>query len=298
MKLDFIGFGALNVDRLYRVDRIIGKSEETYIKDYFESPGGSAANTIVGLSRLGKKTGYIGKVSGDREGEILLQSLSKENVDIKGLIRSEEGRSGVVIGFIDKLGERALYVDPGVNNTLKYAEIDLDYARNAEFIHLTSFVGNIPFRAQKTLLTNLNGVKISFDPGEIYARRNFEALNPIIQRSHVVFLTKKELKLLTGMDYKSGASFLIKKGVRIVAVKLGKNGCYITDSKEKYVIEPYKVKVMDTTGAGDAFCAGFLYGLIENKNIYTCGKLGNLVASFCIKHVGAREGLPRRLDIS
>lgn len=297
MKFDVICFGALNVDRLYRVNRIAGRDEESFIIDFKEAPGGSAANTAVGLARLGLKTGFIGKVSDNREGKLLLNDFKRQNVDVNGIIVSKEGRSGVAMGYIDTKGDRALYIDPGVNDSLELKEIDLKYADNTAFLHLTSFIGEKPFKAQKELVRGLRDVRISFDPGELYARKGLIVLKLMIERSFVMLPSENELKLLTGKKYDEGSKILIKKGVSIVAVKLGERGCYVTDGKESYLVEPYKVKVVDTTGAGDAFCAGFLYGLIKNKDLYECGRLGNFVASRCIEKVSAREGLPRLSDL-
>lgn len=297
MKFDVICFGALNVDRLYRVNRIAGRDEESFIIDFKEAPGGSAANTAVGLARLGLKTGFIGKVSDNREGKLLLNDFKRQNVDVNGIIVSKEGRSGVAMGYVDTKGDRALYIDPGVNDSLELKEIDLKYADNTAFLHLTSFIGEKPFKAQKELVRGLRDVRISFDPGELYARKGLTVLKLMIERSFVMLPSENELKLLTGKKYDEGSKILIKKGVSIVAVKLGERGCYVKDGKESYLVEPYKVKVVDTTGAGDAFCAGFLYGLSKNKDLYECGRLGNFVASRCIEKVSAREGLPRLSDL-
>ncbi|HER54349.1 MAG TPA: sugar kinase, partial [Candidatus Bathyarchaeota archaeon] len=106
-----------------------------------------------------------------------------------------------------------------------------------------------------------------------------------------------ELMQLTGKDYKEGAKVLLDMGVEIVAVKLGKQGCYVTDGNEHHIIEAYKVKAIDTTGAGDAFCAGFLYGLIKENDLYECGRIGNFVASKCVQKMGARTGLPHLADL-
>lgn len=297
MKFDVICFGALNVDRLYRVNRIAGRDEESFIIDFKEAPGGSAANTAVGLARLGLKTGFIGKVSDNREGKLLLNDFKRQNVDVDGIIVSKEGRSGVAMGYVDTKGDRALYIDPGVNDSLELKEIDLKYASNTAFLHLTSFIGEKPFKAQKELVRGLRDVRISFDPGELYARKGLIVLKLMIERSFVMLPSENELKLLTGKKYDEGSKILMKKGVSIVAVKLGERGCYVTDGKESYLVDPYKVKVVDTTGAGDAFCAGFLYSLIKNKDLYDCGRFGNFVASRCIEKVGAREGLPRLSDL-
>jgi ribokinase len=107
-----------------------------------------------------------------------------------------------------------------------------------------------------------------------------------------------ELELLTGIaDYRRGAEAILEKGVKVVAVKLGSRGCYVTDGKQSHNVEAFKVSVVDTTGAGDAFCAGFLYGLIKHKNLEECGRTGNFVASGCTTRMGARAGLPKLKDL-
>ena len=297
MTFDVIGFGALNMDKLYKVDMIAREEEEGFVIGFKEYPGGSAANTIVGLARLGLKTGFVGKVAEDREGELLLNDFRKENVDTRGIVISRKGRSGVVMGYVDGKGERALYVDPGVNDWLEYKEINLDYVTDTEFLHLTSFVGANPFGAQKELINQISDVKISFDPGALYARKSMTSLKPIVKRSFVMLPNENEIRLLTGKDYERGSKILINEGVSVVAVKLGERGCYVTDGKERHLVEPYEKKLVDTTGAGDAFCAGFLYGLIKGQDLYQCGRLGNFVASRCISKMGARTGLPRLSDL-
>jgi ribokinase len=109
--------------------------------------------------------------------------------------------------------------------------------------------------------------------------------------------SENELKMLTGKHFRKGAAVILKHGVSIVAVKLGRKGCYVTDNKESHFIEPADARPVDKTGAGDAFCAGFLYGLVKKKGLYECGRLGNFVASKCIEKIGARTGLPRASDL-
>jgi sugar/nucleoside kinase (ribokinase family) len=297
---DVVGFGALNVDKLYKVNRIAVAEEESFVQSHSESCGGSAANTIVGLARLGCKVGFIGKIACDRKGSLLLEGFQREGVDIDGVIRVGQGESGQVIGFVDDKGERALYIDSGVNDTIEPGEVDANYTSGTRFFHLTSFVGEKSFQTQKAVLKTLPvSVKVSFDPGALYARKGFAKLEPIIKKSYVVMPNSKELNLITGeTDYCRGADFLTSRGVRVVAVKLGADGCYVTDGRERHLIETFKVKAVDTTGAGDAFCAGFLYGLLNEKSLYDCGRLGNFVASRCVMKMGAREGLPHVEDLA
>jgi ribokinase len=297
MRFDVVGFGALNLDKLFNVNLIAKKEEEGFITGFKEFGGGSAANTTVGLARLELKTGFIGKVANDREGKQLITEFIREKVDVNGIKVTKSGRSGTVMGYIDPHGDRALYVDPGVNDQLDINDVDLEYMYDTKFLHLSSFVGDKPFKTQKQVITKLLDVKVSFDPGALYSRKGFSTIKPILKRSFALFPNKKEVKLLTGLGYKEGTQKLLSIGAEIVAVKLGKRGCYINDGKESYLIDAYKVDAVDTTGAGDAFCAGFIYGLIKGNDLFDCGKLGNFVASRCVSAMGARTGLPHLGDL-
>lgn len=295
-----VGFGALNVDKLFKVDKIAVAEKESFIEETSESCGGSAANTAVGLARLGCKVGFIGKVAPDREGKLQVDCFKAEGVNTDGIIQAQSGSSGSVVGFVDRKGQRALYIDSGVNDTIDPKEIKLDYAAQTRFLHFTSFVGDKSLQAQIALLGTLPAtVKVSFDPGSVYAEKGYKAVEPIIKRAFLFMPNSLELEALTGeKDYRKGAQFMLKQGVGIVAVKLGGKGCYITDSKEEYTIEPPQVKVVDTTGAGDAFCAGLLYGQLKGKSLRECGLLGNFVAAKKVAVMGARAGLPYLVDLA
>lgn len=297
MAFDVVGFGALNLDKLFKVNLIAKKEEEGFVTDYNESAGGSAANTTVGLARLGLNVGFIGKVASDHVGIFLLEDFRKEGVDVKGVTVSKSGRSGTVMGYVDSNGDRALYVDPGVNDQLDFNDINLDYVSGTKFLHLSSFVAEKSFNAQKQLIKQMPDIEVCFDPGAIYANKGLDTIKPIIKRSYALFPNEVEVKLLTGKGYREGAKTFMELGAKLVAVKLGKRGCYVTDGKESHQIEAYNVEAVDTTGAGDAFCAGFIYGLVKGKDLLECGRLGNFVASRCVSAMGARTGLPRLADL-
>jgi len=290
--MDVIGVGALNLDRLYLVERIARGGEELPVKKIKEAPGGSAANTIVGLARLGIETGFVGRVGDDGEGERMLDDLGREGVDVGGVVRCE-GRSGIIVGIVGKSGERALYAYPGVNNELRMNEDSIDYAKKADILHFSSFVGERSYAAQKGLIEELEEVKLSFSPGMLYAQKGLEELEALIERSHVVFVNEEELQLLTGCDVEGGVEALLEAGCGTVAVTQGAGGCLCVTRDEAHSIGALETEVIDTTGAGDAFAAGFLYGLIKGKGLEKCGSLGNFVAARCISSLGAREGLPR-----
>lgn len=294
--MDVIGFGALNLDRLYMVERIAREGEHVPVKGVCESPGGSAANTITGLARLGLSTGFVGALGRDQEGKILLEDFRKNNVDTSG-ISLLSGRTGIIIGFVDRKGERTLYPCPGVNSMLSEKDIDEGYAANASFMHITSFVSDKQFILQKRIVKKLPDVRISFSPGDLYVKKGARRLSPLIKRSSVVFLNEAEAEELTGKDFREGASRLLDRGAGIAAVTLGARGCFVSGPEGSYDIPAYKVNVVDTTGAGDAFAAGFLYTLIKGCSLLEAGRNGNMVASLCIRKVGARTGLPYRSSL-
>ena len=150
-----------------------------------------------------------------------------------GIVVAKEGRTGTTMDFVGEEGDRALYVDPGVNDNIRLNEIDVDYVRETCFLHLTSFVGETSFQSQIGLVQQLpEHVLVSLDPGMFYANRGLTSLAPIVRRAFTVLPNATELKLLTGKEYRDGAQKLIEAGVKVVGVKLGKQGCYVTDGRE------------------------------------------------------------------
>ena len=295
MRKDVIGLGALNYDVLYAAERIARGGEEVGIIDMNKAPGGSAANTIVALSRLGLDVGFVGIVGSDEEGELIRKDLRKEKVEAR-IIR-EEGYTGAAIGFIDAGGERALYIYPGVNDLLCMENIDREFVNSAEFLHTSSFVSKEQLEMQCALAREITA-KLSFSPGMLCFNYDLEELAALIAHSYVLFVSIQELKsLITDANYEKGAENLLNLGAEIVCVTLDERGCYVADSAgESHVIGAYPTaNVVDTTGAGDAFAAGFLFGLLHEAGIYESGKSGNVVASFCIREYGSRKGLPYAL---
>jgi ribokinase len=308
MKMDAVGFGALNIDKLYQVNRIAHEDEESYITGKSESCGGSAANTIVGLARLGMKTGFIGKVATDREGSLLHNNLQNENINTRGVLVTDNGRSGTVSGFVDVSGQRALYVDPGVNDCVGTDEINLDYINSSSVFHITSFVGKYDDKSIKTQETVLNEISssvcVSFDPGRLYSERGLKFLDNFLMRTDILLINQSELQLLTGKTVNSRLTLekhesmentsriQLEYGIDIVVVKMGNKGSCVSRNGESQFIKAFDVSCVDTTGAGDAFNAGFLHGYINGEDIKKMAVKGNYVASQCVTEHGATDGLP------
>lgn len=283
-RMDVVGLGALNYDLLFFVDKLAARGTHQPIIEIYGSPGGSAANTICSMAKSGFRTGFIGAVGNDSEGVLMLSGFKKLGVDCSR-VKVVQERTGMIVGFVEKTGERTMYVHPGANNRLTINREDIKFAKRAKLLHMSSFVGVEQFNEQKKIA---DGKRISFSPGFLYSRLGIEKMEPMLERSRVVFLNSDELKLLTGKDYKKGSRILLDRGAEIVVITLGKRGCYVTDGRIGRNITAYKTQVVDTTGAGDAFCAGFLAGLLDEKGLEECGRMGNKMASRCIKKFGAR----------
>jgi len=306
--IEVVGLGALNIDHIYKVERILDDGE-AMVTEAASFPGGSAANTIFGLARLGVRTGFTGVVGDDTEGKILVQDFQKAGVDTSQIRVKSGAQTGSVLCLSDRLGKRSLYVIPGANNLLTIDDLDLDYINQARMLHLSSFVDDRQFKVLLELINRLDlSTKVSFTPGALYAAKGLEALTPILARTHVLFINQNELKQLTKGDIAAGAEECLKQGCHIVVVTLGKGAIwknvmatsYIRDIENEYIVEPSKqnmISAIDTTGAGDAFATGFLYGLLNGKGLEVCGRLGDIVAQFSIRKVGAREGLPTASEL-
>ncbi|MDD1721645.1 MAG: carbohydrate kinase family protein [Euryarchaeota archaeon] len=288
--IEVIGFGALNCDTICKVDKIPSPGQEVGVISVERQPGGSAANTIVGLARLGVRTGFLGVIGDDVKGGLLLDDLRHENVDVQGISRLE-GYTGTALAFIDAAGERTIYVLPSVNDA--YSAENCDYVRQAAILHVSSFMTAQQLRLQIECVNRAKdqGTRISFSPGNAYAALGLEQLTSLIERAAIVFLNDEEAQALTGTAYAESADSLLRLGAETVAITLGSEGCYIATRDEHIVVPAFETKVRDTIGAGDAFAAGFLYGQLRKASAYQSGLYGNYFASKCIAELGARKGL-------
>ncbi len=288
--IDVIGFGALNCDAICKVDKIPSPGQEVGVISVERQPGGSAANTVVGLARLGVRTGFLGVVGDDAKGELLLSDLRNENVDVRGISRLK-GYTGAALAFIDAAGERTIYVLPSVNDA--FATVNCAYIRQADILHVSSFMHAQQLRMQVECIDRAKdqGTRISFSPGNAYATVGLERLRSIIERASIVFLNDDEAQALTGTSYTESADSLLRLGAQTVAITLGSEGCYIATRDEHIVVPAFKTLVRDTIGAGDAFAAGFLYGQLRKASMYQSGLYGNYLASKCVAELGSRKGL-------
>lgn len=301
--MDVVGLGALNVDMVYEVDDLASLEiergrERTGSHAEFKglwqllknkgklrmkSGGGSAANTIYALGKMGFSCGYLGKTGKDEEGAFLQKELKEAGIDTHKI--RQDTRSGICLVLLDKSKDRSIIILPNANDTLSYSELDLDYINKAQFLHMSSFVGRIPFQAQKLVATKTRA-KISFNPGEPHATKGIKELTPILEHSFILFLSQREAEILTNKDYKKAAKKLLRYGIEIIACTLGERGSYILSRKEELEVPADKSEAIDTTGAGDVYAAGFLAGLLKELPLFKCARLATRAAAQSIRGYG------------
>ncbi|MBI4215938.1 MAG: carbohydrate kinase family protein [Chloroflexi bacterium] len=306
-RLEVIGLGAMNLDRFYSVGRILADGEGEVLATT-TAPGGSAANTVFALARLGVSCGFVGAVGRDLEGVTLVRDLERAGVDTSRIRVKARDATGAVICLTDREGRRSLYVSPGANRLLGWRDLDLAYLGQARFLHLSSFVHRRQLHLQTRLAQELPQTALSLSLGALYAALGLRALRPLLARTRLLFLNQEELQQLTDQDLPQGAARLRAEGCHTVVVTLGagarrygrRTAAYIDSQDGQCLVEVSEgaPNLVDATGAGDAFAAGFLLGQLKGMSLLECGCLGDLVAQRAISSLGARGGLPTRDELA
>ena len=293
---------------MHIVENIACKDEVCFIKSQKDTPGGSAANTVIGLARLGCPTSIIGKIAEDDDGDLIELNLAMNEVYTNNLIYADKGNTGKVLGFVDEKGERCLYVDPGVNDEIALDEINLLNLSKCKIMHYTSFVGD-SFKTQIELLDKLNdNTLLSFDPGMLYVQKGLKELKPILDKTDILLINENELRLLYEDYYKAIdcadelsvkeiAVHILDEGIQTVVVKKGSEGVFAITDSEECDVGTYECSVVDTTGAGDAFNGGLLAALAEGKDIWEAADFANALAALSVQKIGTTPSMPVRSEI-
>ena len=248
--------------------------------------GGGGTNTAVAFSRFGFKTGYIGKIGDDFNGKIILKILKDEKIKFLGKIE-KKSITGTSIILDSKEHDRTVLKYSGVNDDLNFSDINLKKIKTKWF-YLGSMLGE-SFKTQKKLafFLHVNGVKIAINPTEYLIKK--ENIMPLLKISDILILNKEEASLLVKKrDLLKG---LHKLGPKTVVITDKNKKILAYDGKKKYSLMPNKIKVVERTGAGDAFASGFVAGQMVGKNIQESLKLGLREGESVLKYVGAKNKL-------
>jgi len=278
---------------MHLVDEIeIKKIEEKLDQNNIKlAPGGSEANTLNALSMLGHKVVYFGKVGQDEYGEKYHQKLIENNVISK--VIKVNGITGKAITLITPDSERTFATHLGVSTLLEDSEINEADIIEAKYFHLTGYIlgGKTTRKAamQALEIAKNNNVKVCLDLADPnMVKTNKEILELVAKEyADIIIANENEAKEFTGQEPEQAINTLSEIS-EIAIIKLGKEGSLIKDKNKLIKIPGFKANAVDTTGAGDIYTAGFLYGLLNNLDLETSGKIASFIASKVVEVKGAR----------
>jgi len=295
--MDVVSYGEVVVDLITLVERFPRGNEKIFAERVERHPGGVCANFAVAASRLGLETGFMGAVGDDVEGRFLVEALKREGVDVARLLTLEGKPSPVNIVLVEKGGNRVIVQSAYMLSTqLTPDDVDPGYIAGFRAFHTSAIIPGVAERASQA--AKEKGLLISFDLEEQVAVYGLRAIRNILRNTDI---------LLTGL----GASAIIfpgagaldslmrfaRYGPKTVVAKLGEKGCAIVTKGRVERVPAFKVKPVDTTGAGDAFDAACIYGTLKGMSPEEAGRFGNAAAALKCLRTGAQAGLPTREEV-
>jgi len=288
--------GSINIDFVSFVSRYPQPGETLVSNDFGIFQGGKGANQAIALAKLDIPTLMLGKVGKDVLSDFTLSSLQESGVDTTGIAKSQKNSTGSASIWVNDQGQNSIVIYPGANG-----EVDEDFIIQHEkffddaFWLLTQF--EVPLESILLALkfAKKYGLKTVMDPAPVKKINNDDIWGLV----DYLLPNEIELKELTHTENVLKAIHILKsRGVKEVIVKLGKLGAGYEDKSKLITFPAIPVEQrVDTTGAGDCFIAGFLYGMIQQSDISQAIKIANLTASYSIQKKGAAISFPKKSEI-
>lgn len=290
--------GSMQLVNKDRSERVLTATKEF---DRELKSGGSAANTITGLAQLGLSTSFIAKISDDEMGNIFKSDLIQSRITPK-LQYSPTG-TGTAVTLISKDSERTFATHLGASVELSAADLTNELFIAADFFYIEGYlVQNHELLEKAVELAKNNHQKIFLDLASYnVVEENIDFLKHIVSSYvDVVFANEEEAKAFTGKEPKE-ALYELGHYCDIAVVKIGAKGSLILTNEQLTEVGVIEAKCNDTTGAGDLYAAGFIFGLANDASMGNCGKLGSLLSGKVIENLGAKinlEAWPSIIEIA
>jgi sugar/nucleoside kinase (ribokinase family) len=255
--------------------------------------GGSAANTMSGLAQLGVEAGFLSKIGKDEVGEFFAKQMTETHV--KPLMLTSDTPSGRVQALVTADGERTFATCLGAAAEMCADDIQPELLQGWDIFYVEGYLVANPTMLRKAIETaKAQGMTIAIDLASynvVEESRDFllELINNYVD---IVFANEKEAFALTGMEPEAALDYIAER-CDIAVVKVGAKGAFVKRGNEIVTIPPMEADVVDTTGAGDMWAAGFLAGLVKGENLQKCGMMGAIVAKNIIEVVGAKMDAAR-----
>lgn len=288
--------GSLNADLVVRTPRFPQPGETISGEDLQVIPGGKGANQAVAAARLGANVSILGRVGKDNFGDLLLDNLETNNVNAKHVQRDDLS-TGTAIIVVDDNGQNSIVLSAGANG--KVSSSDVEHASFSDFsLLLLQLEIPTPTVLSATKLAKENGVRVILNPAPAK-----ELPDELISLIDIIIPNETELSILTGIEVKDipsaekAAKRLLDRGAQNVIVTLGSNGVVTVTQKSTLHIPSFKVNVVDTTAAGDAFIGGFAIALLQNKSLNDAVRYGCVTGALATTKFGAQPSLPTKEEV-
>ena len=253
--------------------------------------GGSVANSIVGISQLGDKAGFIGKISNDEFGNKYEEGLRKENVEFFYTKKEEELPTGTCLILVTPDSERTMCTFLGIAGKINENDVNVDKIKNSQLIFLEGYLWDEgdPKKAFDKAISYADKVAMSLSDQFCVERHRPHFLNLVKNKLDIVFANEQEITALIEAKKFNEVVNFSKKLNKLIVITRGEQGAVAIDGRKIYENEVQKnLKIKDLTGAGDLFAAGFLHGYINNLSMEKCLAKGTEMASKVIQQIGAR----------
>ena len=253
--------------------------------------GGSVANSIVGISQLGNKVGFIGKISDDEFGSNYEKGLIKENVEYFYSKKKEDLPTGICLILVTPDSERTMCTFLGIAGKISEKDVNIEAIKKSEIIFLEGYLWDEgePKKAFDKAINHANKVAMSLSDLFCVDRHKPHFLNLIKNKLDITFANEQEIiSLIEAKNFNEVINFS-KQLNKLVVVTRGEKGAVAINGDEVVVSEAQKnLKIIDLTGAGDLFAAGFLHGFINKLSTKECLEKGTEMSSRVIQQIGAR----------
>lgn len=256
-----------------------------------ETPGGSAANTAAGISILGGSSVFMGKVGGDKIGDSYGKESERSGLSVR--LARAASLTGHAITLITPDSERTFATHLGAATAFGVEDVAVDDIRDSRILHVEGYMLEAPELKAASLhamkIARECGARISVDLADpALVSRNLAALREIMSEyADIIYANEEEAAAFTGKKGEESAEEL-SSYCRVAAVKFGEKGSLIRSEGVSYRIPSYKVKAVNTNGAGDMYAAGVLLGISRGLSVERAGKIGSYAASLVVAQVGAR----------
>src|SRR3984957_7597186 len=297
-KVDVVGIGSCAVDFFAIVPRLLGYGEKINATRMEIHAGGVTANMLTQVARLGTSTGWLGLIGDDENGRIIQKAFAEDSMDLAGVEVVKGERSALTWIPVNPEGERCIYMFPNVTGKLSILHVRNRFGshiKNAKHFHTEASQLPIGPLKEAMRLAKDAGVKVFFDMDvtpRFFAQMNLgrqEELCDALKFVDVLKPCKAASFEMTGIkDYNRIADQLLNMGPKVVALTQGEDGCLIATREKRVQVPAFRVNVVDTTGAGDAFMGGLSYGFLQGWDLERVGLFANACAALCCTKVGAR----------